>query len=51
MTYGSIIMHSPGHSSADSTTASSWPLGTTAKPSAPPTFPFSSEKTLSPSLT
>jgi len=44
-------MHSPGHSSADSITASSCPFGTTAKPSAPPTFPSSSEKILSPSLT
>ena len=49
--YGSIIMHSPGHSSADSITASSCPLGTFANPSAPPTLPCSSEKILSPSLT
>ena len=29
---GSIKMHSPGHSSADSTTMSSWPAGTIAIP-------------------
>jgi hypothetical protein len=43
----SMKMHSPGHSSADSTTASSMPSGMLARPSAPP----GSEKTLSPSFT
>src|SRR5204862_5104146 len=38
----SMKMHSPGHSSADSMTASSMPAGTAARPSTPP----GSEKTL-----
>ena len=37
---GSMKMHSPGHSSADSMTASSWPSGTSARPSAPWALPL-----------
>ena len=43
----SMKMHSPGHSSAASMQASSWPAGTLARPAAPP----GSENTLAPSLT
>ena len=43
----SMKMHSPGHSSADSMVASSWPAGTGATASAPP----GSLRILSPSLT
>ena len=43
----SMKMHSPGHSSAASVTASSMPSGTTARPS----WPAGLSKTLSPSLT
>ncbi len=38
--HGSMKMHSPGHSSADSMTASSWPSGISASPSAPCALPF-----------
>src|SRR5205085_591045 len=44
---GSMKMHSPGHSSADSITASSCPSGMLARPSAPP----GSLKTFEPSFT
>ena len=37
---GSMKMHSPGHSSADSIVMSSWPAGTTATPAAPSGLPL-----------